>query len=820
MATTIEEFLVGLGFKVDESTFRRFTGALGEVAVQVAKVAGAVEAAAVGVVAAVGRMASVMDQLYFVAQRTGATVGGIQALGYAFSQMGLTAGQAQQAVEGMAAALRSSPGLTGLLTNLGVDTSKPTEDIVKQFAAKTANLPAYVAQQYAALFGIDANTLMVLRRGVGQFTAEYEAMAKRMGVSSKEASEAGNAFMTSWRGLTTVFDLLQQKVEQTLGRSLGADMARFKNFIIDNGQLIADAIEKVAKVVLYLGDIIIRALVRSQQIFDDVARWFRSLDPATKHAIEALAAFIVAWRLFNIAFTATPLGLIVAAVTALAAAILLLYDDYKSFVTYGADHALLPWDKIIPYLRTTWEALEHLGRTIRDNLGSWDEQWNRVKKLGTAFSELADAVGLGKLNIDWGTTLIAAADTAITAVLQIFKSFSGVAVDLFTGTLRTIADLIRGDFPKAWEDAKTAAWNIIKDFGSPSNAIWAVMPESWKQALMGMGQYFKDEFAKLPGYAIEAFSFLYDAVTKKFTDIKDWLSDSFFGWFKRQWDSVKDLLGSGDKSGYSPTAYEGPAGGHPAIQLIGFSTGAAQAVGGAVQQASMPNLPNVSRPGTATRGIRNNNPLNLSVAPGQEGLVGRDAQFGVYGSMQQGVAAAAKQLERYQDVYGLTTIAQIIERWSPGNAPGNTPAKTAAYIAQVAARVGVAANQPINLHDPVIMRKLVAAMARVEVGSEIDPSVIQQGIPGGGGSGVLNALKGATNAMANITRQASYGGLVSPAMATMPAGGGDRSGATLTQNNNIVIHGATDPKTTAAEIERAQDRSNANLMRNLRAVAI
>jgi hypothetical protein len=42
-----------------------------------------------------------------------------------------------------------------------------------------------------------------------------------------------------------------------------------------------------------------------------------------------------------------------------------------------------------------------------------------------------------------------------------------------------------------------------------------------------------------------------------------------------------------------------------------------------------------------------------------------------------------------------------------------------------------------------------------------------------------------------------------------------RAGHHMEQTNNIVIHGATDPKMTAIELERAQDRVHANALRNM-----
>ncbi|MCP5899105.1 hypothetical protein NL320_27105, partial [Klebsiella pneumoniae] len=61
------------------------------------------------------------------------------------------------------------------------------------------SMPYYRANQYAQMLGIDENTLMAMRRGIGQFSAEYTAMAKAIGYNADVAAVSSNKFMTSLR---------------------------------------------------------------------------------------------------------------------------------------------------------------------------------------------------------------------------------------------------------------------------------------------------------------------------------------------------------------------------------------------------------------------------------------------------------------------------------------------------------------------------------------------------------------------------------------------------------------------------------------------
>ena len=121
------------------------------------------------------------------------------------------------------------------------------------------------------------------------------------------------------------------------------------------------------------------------------------------------------------------------------------------------------------------------------------------------------------------------------------------------------------------------------------------------------------------------------------------------------------------------------------------------------------------------RGVRTNNPLNLSFA-NQPNAIGTDGRFAVFQTPEEGVAASVRQLQLYGQ-RGLNTIDQIVSRWAP---PSEN--NTAAYIQAVAQRVGVSPNQEIDLSDPNIMRRLVNAMSVQEVGRVIPEDVLQRGV--------------------------------------------------------------------------------------------
>ena len=146
-----------------------------------------------------------------------------------------------------------------------------------------------------------------------------------------------------------------------------------------------------------------------------------------------------------------------------------------------------------------------------------------------------------------------------------------------------------------------------------------------------------------------------------------------------------------------------------------------QQLGGSIPRATG-NSNNSSANSNSPRGIRNNNPLNLEYAPGQ-GASASDGRFGIYPSMEAGIGAAARQIQRYRDRYGLNTIAGIVGKWAP-----SSENDTAAYIASVSKAMGIGPNVPLNLDDPSVMSALIAAMSQVENGRALDHDLVQRGV--------------------------------------------------------------------------------------------
>ncbi|EFH4568673.1 lytic transglycosylase catalytic [Escherichia coli] len=382
-AETIKDFLVSLGFSVDDAGAKKFGSVLAGTTANVIKMGLAVEGAALSVVAFTAKIASGLDNLYRASQRTGATVHGIQSIGYAVSQVGGSVDAARSSLENLSRFIRNNPGAEGFLNRLGVqtrDASGNMRDMAAIFTGvgqKLSSMPYYQANQYAQMLGIDENTLMAMRRGVGQFSAQYSEMVKAIGFNADQAALSSNRFMTSLKSLGEMAGMARDKIGSNLADGLAGQIDNLRKKIIENFPKIEVTITKVIKGILWLGEIVGRVAFRIVDGVGDIIEWWGKLDAETKTLIEVIGSLVVAMRILNSTFWMSPVGLITGLIVALG----LLWEDYKTWKEGG--NSLIDWEKWQPAIDKAKDAItwlrDHL-LELKDGVGGWQ---NALEILGT-----------------------------------------------------------------------------------------------------------------------------------------------------------------------------------------------------------------------------------------------------------------------------------------------------------------------------------------------------------------------------------------------------------------------------------------------------
>ncbi|MBU0210881.1 hypothetical protein [Klebsiella pneumoniae] len=405
-AETLKDFLISLGFKVDEAGARKFDAVVAGTTLKAIELGAKVELAAASVVAFTAKIASGLDNLYWASQRTGATVQGIKQIGYAVSQMGGSVDAARGSLENLSRFVRNNPGAEGFLNRLGVQTRdakgnmRDMATIFTGVGQRLSSMPYYRANQYAQMLGIDENTLMAMRRGIGEYMGQYNAMKKAIGFNPEQAAAASNRFMTSLRSLGEMAGMARDKIGSSLADGLTGSLDRLRRQILDNFPKIEGAITATVKGILWAGEMVGRVIYRLIQLGQSISSWWDSLDKQSQELIELLGALTAAWWLLNRAMLASPITWVLG----LAAAIALLWEDYQTWKEGGK--SLIDWGKWKPEVDAAVKLVGDLKKTVTD-LGialakllnidpkSWSLKWdfsNFITQMGE-FSKMLSLIG-------------------------------------------------------------------------------------------------------------------------------------------------------------------------------------------------------------------------------------------------------------------------------------------------------------------------------------------------------------------------------------------------------------------------------------------
>ncbi|EPG9173728.1 transglycosylase SLT domain-containing protein [Klebsiella pneumoniae] len=480
-AETLKDFLISLGFKVDEAGARKFDAVVAGTTLKAIELGVKVEAAALSVVAFTAKIASGLDDLYWASQRTGATVEGIKQIGYAVSQVGGSVDGARGSLENLARFMRNNPGAEGFLNRLGVqtrDASGNMRDMATIFTGvgqRLSSMPYYRANQYAQMLGLDENTLMAMRRGIGQFSGEYTAMAKAIGYNADVAAVSSNKFMTSLRSFGLMAGMARDKIGSNLANGLAGSIDTLRRQIMENFPKIEGAITAGVKGVLWFGEIIGRVVYRLIQLTGDIINWWKSLGTETRQVIEVFGALMIAWRLLNSAFAMSPIGRVIM----LGAALIGLYDDYRTWKEGG--QSLIDWGKWEPGIKYAQKAFASLSKDFGGIYVKVKDLGSAIVDLGKRFLEFIN-IDTSKFNGKW------LFDQIIESVRNSIKIL-GSLVD-------ALRKVISGDFSGAWDSLKgaAAAWSdspVIQGAASVGQGLWDKAVDWWNGDATQYGQSVK-----------------------------------------------------------------------------------------------------------------------------------------------------------------------------------------------------------------------------------------------------------------------------------------------------------------------------------------
>lgn len=288
-SNTIKEFLVALGVDISSSGVKRFFDTIGSMTQAAAKFSLALEGLAMTLKGALLATASALENLFYIAQRASTTVDNLKELQYGMRAIGLSAEDANSALEGLAMAMRLNPGNESLLRYLGVATRdasgamRDTTQITGDFVARLSKMPFFIAAQYASMFGINARTLYQLLQNFGQLQAkekEWRDAAKQVGVDLQDSAVKSKDFMNEMRAVIEVLDLLWIKISTVLIERLKPQLESFRQFLLAHAKDITTFGISIGNSILDASDALLKILPQFDKLVQSTIGWKNALDAA------------------------------------------------------------------------------------------------------------------------------------------------------------------------------------------------------------------------------------------------------------------------------------------------------------------------------------------------------------------------------------------------------------------------------------------------------------------------------------------------------------------------------------------------------------
>lgn len=243
--TTIKEYLVGLGFKVDEGSYKKFNDAIGGAFPKIAMFGAEIAAVTATVEGMIEIVAIRMQDLYYAAQRTGDSAQFLTSVSNAAKMIGLNASTGAELLEGMSRAMRERPGISTILSQLTgpgglkeVDGQMTvTQKGLDQVLDNLSKMPFWLANIYAGIIGLPTgDVLYQLLKNHEQLSAAMKqstALAQDFGVNMDDAAAKG-------RNFSRAVGLVTQEIEYLAIRAFG-DLEPAMKKVVD---LVGDGIEE------------------------------------------------------------------------------------------------------------------------------------------------------------------------------------------------------------------------------------------------------------------------------------------------------------------------------------------------------------------------------------------------------------------------------------------------------------------------------------------------------------------------------------------------------------------------------------------------
>jgi hypothetical protein len=335
---------------------------------------------------------------------------------------------------------------------------------------------------------------------------------------------------------------------------------------MENADKIKKIISSVMSIVLRMAGGITTAAMRVIKWIVQITDWFSNLDEGTQKLILAAGGLLAAWKLLNLGFLASPIGIVVGLVTAL----VVVVEDLLTYMEGGESY--FNWGAWLPEIQS-----------LIDGFNRFKEGALEVfEKIKSKVTETFDI--LSPIVINFADAVSGYISVAVESAIAIFNAFSdeisgifdgisfiiknvwdGVVsiisgfIETLTGIFNGLTALLKGDWESVGESIEEI-WNgivkfiegIVQTVGGiigglvkvvieimtiVKRSIIAFFSAAWDRAMERIDQ-FVQWFKGLPGRIGEAISGIVDELIGPFK--------SAYARIVGMWNKLKSIVGLGD----------------------------------------------------------------------------------------------------------------------------------------------------------------------------------------------------------------------------------------------------------------------------------
>lgn len=378
-----------------------------------------------------------------------------QALNYAAKQSGGDPQALIAAFHRLQESLDNSPTSVAQLASLGVSALdgqgnlRDALTIFQSFSERMSLMSPEGAEQLAQQFGINTEARKAMNQGAGRQLEDYRSVSESTMAGISTPGFGTDGYLNALQSMELLRDSIEQRFTIQLTSQLNEPMNRAMDLIQQKVPMILPVVDRLAEGIGTLATLIVNAMSDIMASIEQAISWWQGLDDGARELIKTLGGAAAAVWLLNMAFQASPLGLILG----LASAIMLLYQDFQLWKSGG--DSLIDWERWAPGIDYALKSFASLKQGFVSLLDDAKPLMDGVIELGS---------GINQLFLEFDKFL--GIDVSRFSARQVFDwIIEGVrrSVDELDGLMRAINLLVDGNV--------RAAWNVLSDTFFPSDAI-------------------------------------------------------------------------------------------------------------------------------------------------------------------------------------------------------------------------------------------------------------------------------------------------------------------------------------------------------------